>query len=83
MHPHFLTCCRAASAHADSQLEMPTQQLMELIFSDSMFQEAMQVSLTQHALMLVYLSVCLSSCLCEVSASHLMICFLFERYERD
>lgn len=47
----LLDFCRVASVHADSKLELPTQQLIELIFSDSMFQEAMQVSLTQHDLL--------------------------------
>ncbi|DBB08231.1 TPA: Poly [ADP-ribose] polymerase 3 [Trebouxia sp. C0006] len=33
---------KVVSGHAHSKLELPTQQLMDLIFSDAMFQEAMQ-----------------------------------------
>jgi len=39
------------SGHAHSKLELPTQQLMDLIFSDTMFQEAMQVNPTHDDLL--------------------------------
>ena len=35
--------CRVASQYVKSKLELPTQELIDLIFSDAMFQEAMQV----------------------------------------
>ena len=35
--------CRVVSEYAKSKLEAATQQLIDLIFSDTMFQEAMQV----------------------------------------
>ena len=44
-------CCRVVSGHARSKLELPTQQLMDLILSDTMFQEAMQVNSTHDDLM--------------------------------
>ena len=37
--------CRIASEYAKSTLEAATQELIDLIFSDAMFQEAMQVTL--------------------------------------
>ena len=36
--------CRLVSEYAKSKLDMPTQELIDLIFSDAMFKEAMQVA---------------------------------------
>lgn len=43
--------CRSAPSYMDSKLEAPTKDLMELIFSDIMFQQAMQVHKRCHSAM--------------------------------
>ena len=57
-----MLCCRPVVEFEESKLEGPTKNFMELIFSDIMFQQAMQVTTIAVSLMLC-LSVCPSACL--------------------
>lgn len=80
--PVLLFVRRSAPSYIDSKLEAPTKDLMELIFSDIMFQQAMQVHIRCHFAMsmLVFIAVSLPvRCACAVrqsTALNMTVCFV-------